>query len=152
MNFCCDEQFGGIASIDFYLLSETGNWPIVVTDANAAQITFTPEPVEVDGTIVPDSINIDDKPSLSAQGKIWPIEIEYTFMSRGKGIEQLLEQYCGQPGVAKANFNDGSCKLYGTNLQPLYLDWSNQYGEKIDDKHGVPIKIKGDMSQRPVYI
>ena len=152
MNFCCDEQLGGIASIDFYLLTETSDWPDVVTYANAGQVSYNPEPVAIDGSIVPDSIAISDDPALSAQGKIWPIELQYTFMSRSRAMEQLLEQYAGRPGVAKANFNDGSCKLYGTNLEPLYMDWRNLYGETIIDKHGVVIKIKGDLSQRPVYL
>lgn len=155
MNFDCKEQLAGIASIDFYLLSETGSWPEIITDTNAGGITIYTTNIstpEVDGSIEPESIRINDQPKLDASGQIWSIDISFTYLSRGLNMELLLEKYANQAGIARACFNDGSKKQFGTNLEPLYLTWENNYGVKIEDSHGVNIRIKGEMSRRPVYI
>lgn len=151
MNFNCPELLAGFSQIEFLLVSETSNWPLVVTDNNAGQITITREDVDVNGSIEQDSISINDKPKEGEEGKTWPIDISFSYMYRGEPMEQLLEQYAGLPGVAIACLNDGTRKLFGTDLEPIYLSWENIYGERIEDRHGVAIRIKGTTSQRPVY-
>ncbi|WP_417365534.1 hypothetical protein [Flavobacterium beibuense] len=151
MTFNCKEQLAGFAQIEFYLIAETSNWPLVVTDTNSGQIILTPEENDVDGSIEENSIGIRDKPKFSAEGNIWPVDISFVYMSRSEAMEQLLEQYSGLPGIAIACLNDGSKKLYGTDQEPIYLSWDNSYGEKPEDKHGVSIRIKGDIRQRPVF-
>jgi len=153
MTFDCKEQLAGATSVDFYLLTETSAWPVVVTDMNVANIVITPmaNDLEVDGSIEPESIQINDKPKLDASGQIWPVDISFTYLSRGLNMELLLEKYANQPGIARACFNDGSKKQFGTNMEPLYLTWENNYGTKIEDSHGVNIRIKGELSARPLY-
>jgi hypothetical protein len=91
MNFSSKEQLAGIARIDFYLLPESSNWPKVLTDANAGTVIFdvTAAPEEVDGSIEPESITIDDNPKMTAAGETWPIEIKFRYLFRGQPIEQL---------------------------------------------------------------
>ncbi|MDV6167906.1 hypothetical protein R1T16_05680 [Flavobacterium sp. DG1-102-2] len=61
MYFNCPEQLAGFARLDFYLISETSNWPFVVNDANAGTILITPQvTIDVDGSIEPETIKITD--------------------------------------------------------------------------------------------
>jgi len=151
MEFYCNEQVAGFKSASFFLLSETSNWPDVVTDGNAGQVIFTPETVDVDGTVLPESITVTDVPKDDADGKTWPVNIGFTYAYRGPGMEQVLEQYAGKPGVTVLCLNDGRQKLFGTDKEPLYLGWNNAYGSKLEDVNGVNINITGTLSQRPVF-
>ena len=151
MNFNCSEQLAGFGKISLYLLEETGNWPLVLTDQNSAQIDLQPYDVDIEGVIEPDSISISDKPKLSDEGNMWPIDIQFSYLSRGEAMEQLLEQYANRPCIVVACTNYGPQKLYGSNQEPLYMNWENNNGEKIEDRAGVNIRIKGDARQRPVF-
>lgn len=151
MTFDCQEQLAGFSEISVYLLSEVSGWPVVVTDANAGLIVITPEEHDVDGTIVPDSINVADKPRQGEEGELWPIDISFMYLYRGEPIEQLLEQYANKPVIVIACLNDNTKKLYGTDQEPLYLNWENVYGERIEDRSGVNVRIRGEMQQRPVF-
>lgn len=151
MTFSFTEQLAGFSSIEFYLLTETSNWPVVVTDANAGQIQLHPEENDLDGSFIEDSISINDKPKLGPEGNIWPIDIQFGYENRHAAMEQLLEQYAGQPGVAIACLNDGTRKLFGTDKEPIYLYWEIGYGEKFEDRAGTYVRIKGEQQQRPVY-
>jgi len=151
MTFAFTEQLAGFSGIEFYLLTETSNWPIVLSDVNAGQITFDPEDNDVDGIIMEDTISINDKPKLGPEGTIWPIDIQFGYENRHEEMEQLLEQYGGQPGVAIACLQDGNRKLFGTDKEPIYLSWEIAYGEKSEDRAGTFIRIKGEQQQRPVY-
>ena len=152
MTFNFSEQLAGVASIEFYLLTEAANWPVVLTDNNAAQVTYDPEENDIDGSITPNSITINDKPKNSSAGQIWPNEINFTYLARSVALEQLLEQYANLPGVAIACFNDGTQKLYGSDNEPVYMTWNTYYGTAMEDSHGTQVTIKGDSRQRPVYI
>ena len=68
MIYTNEEQLAGIAEIKFYLLDETANWPFVVTDQNASQITFTPFENDVQGNIEPDSIKVNINAKETAEG------------------------------------------------------------------------------------
>lgn len=151
MIFNIPEQLAGFCSVQFYLLSETSNWPVVITDANAGQIVITPEINTVEGSIVEDSITVNDKQKSTDNGTAWPIAINFTFLARNRTIEQYLEQYAGKPGIAIVTLNDTSQKLMGTDQLPLYLAWENNYGTKVEDGHGVNIEITGNMSHRPRF-
>ena len=151
MTFNINEQLGGWAAVELFLITETADWPLVVTDANAGTITLNPEVNDVDGTIDPDSINISDDPKDDASGQIWPVEIRYRFLARNAAMEQLLEQYANKPCIVRGCGNDGNRKQWGTDQEPLYMTYKNAYGTKMEDNHGIDISIKGDLSSRPVY-
>ena len=151
MTFSFTEQLAGFSGIEFYLLTETSNWPVVVTDTNAGHIILAPETNEVDGDIIEDSISINDKPKYGPEGNIWPIDVQFGYENRHEAMEQLLEQYAGLPGVAIACLQDGNRKLFGTDKEPIYLSWEIAYGEKSEDRAGTFIRIKGEQQQRPVY-
>lgn len=152
MHFNCPEQLAGFSRLDFYLLTETSNWPFVVNDANAGTILITPQAtIDVDGSIEPETIKVTDDVKPDGSGDIWPIDIQFIYLYRGAAMEQLLENYANKPGIAIGHFNDGTCKLFGTDKEPLYLSWGNNYGVKPEDRHGVGILIKGEQTQRPVY-
>lgn len=151
MNFNCEEQLSGIAEVDFYLLSETSNWPVVVTDLTSSQIVITPEVNNIEGTIDDESIEIEATPKTSAEGTIWPIDISFRFITRSESMEQLGDQYCNKPGIAIAKLNNGFKKMYGTNEEPVYMTFRIDEGKKITDNAGTIINIKGETQQRPVY-
>ncbi|MGK4567829.1 hypothetical protein [Flavobacterium sp. 3HN19-14] len=150
MTFNC-EQIAGFAQLDFYLLSESSNWPIVLTDLNAGQIVIEAEVYGVDAEIVDDSINIDVNPKYSSEGTIFPIDASFKCITRSESIEQMFEQYANKPGFAIARLNNGFQKLYGSNEEPIYLRWRNDDGQKVDDPAGVIINIKGEQRSRPVF-
>jgi hypothetical protein len=151
MTFDCPEQLAGVSSIEFYLLSETSGWPEVLTDLNAGSIVIDPEDNDVDGTIIPDSILINEKPREGEEGLLWPIDISFMYLYRGEPAEQLLEQYARKPGIAIACLNDGSQKLYGNDQEPVYLIYENEHGTRVDDRAGIQIRIRGEQSKRPVF-
>lgn len=151
MTFAFNEQLAGFASVEFYLLEETKNWPEVLSDDNAGTIGFDVEGEDIDGTIVEESISVNDKPKLSEDGNVWPIDIQFAYLNRSMAMEQLLEQYSNLPGIAIACLNDGTRKMYGSDKEPLYMTWDIGYGEKPEDRAAVYIKIKGEQQHRPVY-
>lgn len=151
MNFNCEEQLSGVAELDFYLLSETSNWPVVVTDQNASQIVITPEVNDIEAVVDEESIEIDASPKITAEGNVYPIEISFRFITRSESLEQLMEQYAKKPGIVIAKFNNGFCKLYGTNEEPLYMNWKVDEGKKVTDNGGTIVAIKGETRNRPVY-
>lgn len=151
MTFNCEEQLSGIAEIDFYLLSETNNWPTVLTDSNSAQLQFTPEPNSVEATIKPDSIKIAVNKKQTAGGIVYQIKITMDFLTRSEALEQLLEQYENLPGIVHAKLNNGFQKIYGSNLEPLYFMYEIEDATKIDGDGVTSIEIKGETANRPVY-
>jgi hypothetical protein len=150
MTFSC-EQLSGFAGIDFYLLSETSNWPLVLTDQNSSQVFLMPEENGVEGAIDENSINVDANPKESAEGTVYPISISFRFINRSESLEQLLEQYSNKPGIAIGQLNSEFQKMYGSNEEPLYLSFRVDEGEKPDGNGAVIVTIKGETRQRPVY-
>lgn len=151
MTFNCLEQLPGYAQIDFFLLSETGNWPLVVTDQTSGQITLNPEVVDVEGLIDDESISVQVTPKQTAEGTVWAIDIDFRFITRSESLEQLMEQYCNKPGVVIGKLNHGFQKLYGTNEEPLYMTWRVDEGQKATDNAGTIVSIKGETRDRPVF-
>lgn len=151
MIYTNEEQLAGIAEIKFYLLDETANWPFVVTDQNASQITFTPFENDVQGNIEPDSIKVNINAKETAEGIINQIDIRFKFITRSESLEQLLEQYQNKPGVAIGNLNNGFRKLYGTNSEPIYMTFEVDEGSKIDGAAATEVRLKGETRSRPVY-
>lgn len=152
MNFNCSEQLPGAAEVNFYLLSETSNWPVEVTDGTSSEVVFTPEEISIEGSIDDESINIDATPKQTAEGTVYTIDINFRFITRSESIEQLLEQYANQPGIVIAKLNHGFQKMYGTNEEPLYLSWRVDEGQKSTDNAGVIVAIKGETRNRPVFL
>jgi hypothetical protein len=151
MTFNCLEQLAGFAQIDFFLLTETSNWPLVVTDQTSAGITFTPEDIQIEGVIDDESISVQASPRQTAEGTVWDIDINFRFITRSESIEQLMEQYCNKPGVVVGKLNTGFQKLYGTNEEPLYMTWRVDEGQKATDNAGTIVAIKGETRNRPVF-
>lgn len=151
MTFNCDEQLSGVAQLDFYLLEETSNWPRIVSDVNSAQINFNPSVHSVEASIKPDSISISPNKTTKNSGIVHPISIKMEFLTRSEALEQLLEQYENKPGVAVVKFNNEFQKIYGTNIQPLYMMYEDIPGTKIDGDGVTVIEIKGETSKRPVF-
>lgn len=151
MNFTCDEKLPGFAEFDFYLLEETGNWPFVVTDENAAQIVLTPYENDVEALIEPDSIDVNVNPKQSAEGTVQQISIVFRLITRSEALEQLLEQYANKPGVGIGKLNNEFKKLYGTDREPLYMNYELNEGTKVDGTAFTEVRIKGETRKRPVY-
>jgi hypothetical protein len=151
MNFSCKEQIPGVARIDFYLLSETSNWPIEVTDLTSGSIILTPEINNVDGEIDYESINIDASPKQTTEGTVYPNDINFRFITRSESLEQLMDQYCNQPGIVIGQLNHGFQKIYGTNEEPLYMTWKVDEGQKTTDNAGTIVSIKGETRNRPMF-
>lgn len=150
MTFDC-EQLSGFAQLDFYLLSETDNWPVVLTDQNSSQVVLNPEPNNVKGTIDQDAINVDVNPKYSTEGTVYPVSISFPFITRSESIEQLLDQYENKPGICIGKLNTGFQKMYGTNEEPLYMNFRVDDGNKPDGNGSVIVSIKGETRNRPVY-
>jgi hypothetical protein len=151
MTFSCIEQLAGVAEINFYLLEETSNWPTILSDSNANQIVFNPDPNSVDATIKPDSISVSDNKTTKNHGISHAITIKMDFLTRSEALEQLLEQYENKPGVVVAKFNNEFQKIYGSNIEPLYFLYQDIPGKKIDEDGITTIEIKGETSNRPVF-
>lgn len=151
MTFNCEEQLSGVAELDFYLLEETANWPKVLSDSNSAQIAFNPSPHSVEATIKPDSISVSCNKVTKASGIVYATVIKMEFLTRSEALEQLLEQYENLPGVAKVKFNNEFQKLYGSDLEPLFLVYEDIPGMKIDGDGATTIEIRGETAKRPVY-
>jgi hypothetical protein len=151
MNFTCDEKLPGFAEFELFLLEETDNWPFVLTDENSSKITFSPFENDVEGIIDPDSINVDVNPKQTADGEIHPISITFRLITRSEALEQLLEQYANKPCVGLGKLNNDFKKVYGTNLEPLYMNYQVNDGTKIDGDSFTEVKIKGETRKRPVY-
>jgi hypothetical protein len=151
MTFTSDEKLPGFAELDFYLLEETGNWPFVITDGNSAQITFTPYENDVEVLIEPDSIDVNINPKQSAEGTVQQISIIFRLITRSEALEQLLEQYANKPGVAIGKLNNEFKKIYGTDREPLYMNYEVNEGTKVDGTAFTEVRIKGETRKRPVY-
>lgn len=151
MTFTSDEKLPGFAEFDFYLLEETGNWPFVLTDVNSAQITFTPYVNDVEALIEPDSIDVNVNPKQSAEGTVQQISIVFRLITRSEALEQLLEQYANKPGVGIGKLNNEFKKLYGTDREPLYMNYELNEGTKVDGTAFTEVRIKGEIRKRPVY-
>jgi len=147
MRFNCTEQLSGIFTIDFYLMEETSNWPIQVSDRSAAQIRFTPEEHAVEGTIAPNSFKNDSK----SKDDLYEIDLSYIILTRSEALEQLLDQYANSPGVALVKYYNGFTKLFGTKEEPLLLTFQVDDGTSIESKSGIEIFIEGIQRNRPVY-
>jgi hypothetical protein len=151
MTFTCDEKLPGFAEFDFHLIEETGNWPFVVTDENSAQITFSPYENDVEALIEPDSIDVNVNPKQSADGTVQQISIVFRLITRSEALEQLLEQYANKPGVGIGKLNNEFKKLYGTDREPLYMNYEVKEGTKVDGTAFTEVVIKGETRKRPVY-
>lgn len=151
MNFNCEENLSGIISVEFYLIEETSNWPVVLSDRSAGQIIFNKEEHSVVGTVDIDSFRDNSQKKETKAGILYEIELAYGFLTRSEALEQLLEQYSYRPGVAVVKFYNGFKKIYGSNKEPLMLSYSEEHGTAIDSKSGTEVVIAGRLRNRPAY-
>ncbi|WP_158962354.1 hypothetical protein [Myroides fluvii] len=147
MRFNCTEQLSGIYTIDFYLMEETTNWPIHLSDRSASQIVFTPEEHAIEATIAPNSFKNDSK----SKDDLYEIDLSYTILTRSEALEQLLDQYVNQPGIAVVKYYNGFTKIFGTDQEPLLLTFQVDDGTSIESKSGIEIVIEGTQRNRPIY-
>lgn len=151
MTFTDTEKLPGFAEFELFLLEETTNWPFVVTDENSKNIVFSPFENDVDAVIEPDSIKVNVNPKQSAEGEIQQINISFRLITRSEALEQLLDQYANKPCVGKGKLNNDFQKLYGTNVEPLYMNYEINDGTKPDGEAYTAVVIKGETRKRPVY-
>jgi len=151
MNFTDTEKLPGFAEFEIFLLEETSNWPLVVTDGNSKDIVFTPYENDVEAIIDPDSIKVDVNPKQTGDGEIQQISISFRCITRSEALEQLLEQYANKPCVGKGKLNNDFQKLYGTDQEPLYMNYEVNDGTKVDGESYTEVRIKGETRKRPVY-
>lgn len=152
MVFDCDEQIGGYKVINFCLLSETSDWPVVLNDVTSNQIVLTREVNSICGMLVPNSIRVREKPSTTKSGQLWDISISYEFAVQNSALEQLLDQYANRPGVCEVEKNYPQKKLYGSDKFPLLMTYELINGEKPEDGSKTVITIKGKVPHRAVHI
>ena len=145
------EQLGGFDTVEFYLLSETANWPLVVNDQTASQITYLQSLLDNYGVISSDTIDVNINTKQSSEGTIYPIEIVFQFSNRTEALENYLDSYQNKPIIAIATLNTGFKKLYGTNEEPLILNYKIDEGKKPEDLGIISVSIKGETRNRPVF-
>ncbi len=151
MTFNSDEKLPGFAELNLFLLEETSEWPFVLTDTNSAQISLTPFVNDVEAIIEPDSIDVSVSVRNSSKGDLHQISISFRLITRSEALEQLLEQYANRPAVAIGSLNNEFRKLYGSNLEPLYMNYEVVDGTKVDGTAYTEVQIKGETRSRPVY-
>lgn len=149
--FYDSEQLAGITRIDFYLLEEISNFPIVLTDQNSTQIVFWPNQSNVVATVDEDSLVDDTTIKDSTAGSIHEINLKYNIITRSQEIENLLDNYKNKPGIAIVTYHSGDRKLFGTDEEPLLLKYNNKPGSNISDKAFIAVTITGETRNRPVY-
>jgi hypothetical protein len=145
------EQLGGFSKVEFFLLEETDNWPIVLNDETATQITHIVSEINNFGIIAESSIDINISPKQTAEGLPYPTEIIFSFSNRIKELENYLDRYQNKPVVVIAELNTGQKKLYGTNETPLILIYKIDDGKKVEDLGVISVNIKGETRNRAVY-
>lgn len=145
------EQLGGFKSVEFFLLEETANWPIVINDETASAITHIPSQIDEFGIISDSSIDINNNPKQSADGPIYPNDIAFSFSNRTKELEKYLDRYQNKPVVVFGTLNTGKKKIYGTNETPLIFIYKIDEGTKIEDLGVISVSIKGETRSRPVF-
>lgn len=145
------EQLGGFDKLDFFLLDETANWPIVVNDATASQVTHVPSLISNYAILADSSIDVNVVPKQSVDGTIYSIDIVIVFSNRSEALENYLDQYQNKQVVVFGELNTGRKKLYGTNEEPLILNYKIDDGKKVEDLGVISVSIKGETRNRPVY-
>lgn len=151
MSFNNEEKLSGFTELSLFLLEETSMWPFVVTDVNSAQINFNPYALDLSSMMDKDGIVIDVSQKKLPEGDLYQISITFKLFTRSELLEQLLEQHINKPAVVIGALNNESSKLYGTNLEPLYMTYEVLDGVKPEEVSFTEVKIKGETRQRPVY-
>ena len=152
MVFNCQEQIGGFKNVRFYILEETANWPVVLTDENSSQIEFNPNDVAVDAILEPDSIRVSDEPKANDPGELYEVDIEFVFNMQSEALEKLLDQYKNYYGVCEVCKIFDQRKLYGADRYPLRMNFFTENGRRPEDGTKTIVKITGNAPKRAVYL
>ncbi|RZJ71094.1 putative Ig domain-containing protein [Flavobacterium sp.] len=148
MVFSIKEQPSGFSALHIFLLEETSNWPVVLTDKTAAFVVFTPMDSNVEAEIDEDSISVK---TTERRKDLFEIDIRMQFITRSQCLEAHLDKYKNRPCVVVGCLNNRFQKIYGSDLQPLYLSIEIDDMEKPEDKGATKLKIVGETRHRPVY-
>lgn len=151
MEIFIEEQLAGIKKIEFFLLTEISNWPILVTDKNAKEIVLNLNVDSIAATVDEKTISDKTKKKQTNSGDLYEVNLEYNILTRSKDLEQMIEKYQNKPGVAIVSYYNGYKKLFGTNDEPIFLSYGETNGSTIDDKAFVDVSISGVTRTRPAY-
>ncbi len=151
MEIFIEEQLAGIKKIEFFLLTEISNWPILVTDQNAKEIVLNLNVDSISATVDEKTISNKTKKKQTNSGDLYEVSLEYNILTRSKDLEQMVERYQNKPGVAIVSYYNGYKKLFGTNDEPIFLSYGETNGSTIDDKASVDVSITGVTRTRPAY-
>jgi len=151
MEIFIEEQLAGIKKIEFFLLTEISNWPILVTDQNAKEIVLNLNVDSISATVDEKTISNKTKKKQTNSGDLYEVSLEYNILTRSKDLEQMVEKYQNKPGVAIVSYYNGYRKLFGTNDEPIFLSYGETNGSTIDDKASVDVSITGVTRTRPAY-
>lgn len=146
-----EEQLAGIANIEFYKLTQVSNFPIQLSDRNSGQLVFSADENGVIATVDEESFADDTKVKESSGGTLHEIALKYNILSRGADLEKVLDAYKNKPGIAVVKYHAGFSRIFGTNEEPLFMNFTNKNGSTISDKASVPVEIQGVTRNRPVY-
>ena len=152
MTFSCTEQIGGFNNLEIYTLDECSSWPVLLTDNTSKDVVFTAQGESVDGNLIQESINVDENPRKNTAGKFFAISISFDFASQSPALDQLLDQYKGEPVVAVVCKNFPQKKLFGSNRAALQLDYKVIHGRKPEDGSITRVTIKGNIPNRSVHL
>lgn len=151
MEIFIEEQLAGIKKIEFFLMSEISNWPVLVTDTTASQLVFNLNDENLFATVDERTIGDKTKKKQTNSGDLYEVSLEYNILTRSKDLEQMVERYQNKPGVAIVSYYNGYKKLFGTNDEPIFLSYGETNGSTIDDKASVDVIITGVTRTRPAY-
>nr|WP_297306393.1 hypothetical protein [uncultured Flavobacterium sp.] len=151
MEIFIDEQLAGIKKIEFFLLTEVGNWPVLITDNNANQLVFSLSADTLAATVDEKTISDKTKRKQTNSGDLFEVNLEYNILTRSKDLEQMVEKYQNKRGVAIVSYYNGFKKIFGTNEEPIFLSYGETPGSTIDDKASVDVSISGVTRTRPAY-
>lgn len=148
MVFSIKEQLSGFSALHIFLLEETSNWPVVLSDKTAGFVVFTPMDSNVEAEIDEDSISVK---VAEKRKDLFDINIQMQFITRSQCLEAHLDKYKNKPCIAVGCLRNGFQKIYGSDLQPLYLSVEVDDLEKPEDAGATKLKIVGETRHRPVY-
>lgn len=152
MTFSCSEQIGGFNNIEVYTLDECDTWPLLLTDHTADQITFNPDLTSIDGRIIPESIRVNERHKKTKSGRHFEVSISFDFASQSPALEQVLDQYKAIPVVVIACKNFPQKKIYGSNKNPLQINYELVNGRRPEDGSLTKVTISGITARRGAHI
>tara|TARA_R110000850_G_scaffold277151_1_gene424865 strand:- start:56309 stop:56779 length:471 start_codon:yes stop_codon:yes gene_type:complete len=152
MTFSCEEQIGGFANVELFLVTgETSGWPKQLNDTTAGEVVFTPLDNSVDGVLIEESIDVSERPGTGDAGELFNVRISFDFASQSEAMEQLLDQYKANDLVAKVCKHYPQQKIYGSNRYPLTLSYETVNGTRPEQGSLTRVSLRGSVPHRAPY-